>query len=333
MKKKALIFDCDNTLWKGIIGEGEVIPDLEIQGDIKFLAKRGVIIGLCSKNNEEDVLEALKKQPLTEDYISVKRINWKDKVSNLKEIAEELNIGLDAIVFVDDSEFEIELIRQQLPEVMAIYPKGLMDVVLSYFDLSGDFTKTQQYKDNLQRVRAKERFTDINEYLASLDMNLTIKLNDTSQIPRIVELTQKTNQFNLTTDRHSEKQVTGLMERGRVYSMSVKDRFGDNGLTGVCIVNDWDVPHYGIIGVFLLSCRILGRGIEFALIDYIIKDLKKAGYTHIYGEYIPTKKNKQVELFYPSIGFMRCEGDKDENVYYVDINEYKPVAQKYFRYE
>jgi FkbH-like protein len=216
---------------------------------------------------------------------------------------------------------------------MAIYPKDLMKVVLDHFDLSGDFTKTQQYKENYQRAKAQEQFSDINDYLASLDMVLTIKLNDTSQIARISELTQKTNQFNLTTNRHVEDQIQRLMEESKVYSLSVKDKFGDNGLTGVCVIVDWDVPQYGIIAVFLLSCRILGRGIEFAFMDYIIQDIKKAGYTHIYGEYIPSQKNHQVENLYPSIGFERCNGAKDENVYYMDINKYKPIAQKHFRYE
>ncbi len=330
--KKAIIFDCDNTLWSGVVGEDVIVYNEDMENDIMFLANHGVIIGICSKNNENDILPILENRKL-DKLISVIRINWKDKVSNLKEIAQELNIGLDAIAFVDDSEFEINLVKKELPEVIAIYPKDLMRVVLDNFDLTGDFTKTQQYKDNYKRAKAQEQFSDINDYLASLDMTLTIKLNDNSQIARITELTQKTNQFNLTTDRHNEDQIRRLMEESRVYSLSVKDKFGDNGLTGVCIIVNWDVPQYGIIAVFLLSCRILGRGIEYAFMDYIIKDLKKAGYTHVYGEYLASQKNQQVENLYPSIGFERCSGDQDENVYYINIDKYKPVAQKHFRYE
>lgn len=331
--RKAIIFDCDNTLWHGIVGEGEIQHISAMQQDIVFLANRGVIIGLCSKNNEADVMDALKDQLLKDEFISVKRINWKDKASNLREIAQELNIGLDAIVFVDDSEFERELVKQQLPEVLTIHPRQLMDTVIDCIDLSGDFSKTKQYKENYQRAKAQEQFSDINDYLKSLDMVLIIKRNDRSQIPRIAELTQKTNQFNLTTDRCDEGYIGRLMAQGRVYSLSVKDRFGDNGLTGVCIVIDWDTPRYGIVAVFLLSCRILGRGIEYALMDHVVKDLTKSGYTQLYGEYIASDKNQQTELFYPNMGFDRCTGDAEENVYCIKIEDYEPKAQKHFRYE
>ena len=147
-RKKAIIFDCDNTLWRGVVGEGSIEHNTDIQQDIVFLANRGVIIGLCSKNNDQDVMDALKDQVLKDDFISVKRINWKDKASNLQEIAEELNIGLDAIVFIDDSPFELNLIMDKLPEVLAVTPDKLMDVALLHFDLSGDITKTQQLGEN-----------------------------------------------------------------------------------------------------------------------------------------------------------------------------------------
>lgn len=331
--KKAIIFDCDNTLWDGIAGEGNIIPDETIQSDIVFLANHGVIIGLCSKNNEDDVLSLLKSQTLTEDYISVRRINWKEKPSNMREIAQELNIGLDAIVFVDDSLFERNLMKTHLPEILTIEPDELMKTVAFNFDLTGDITKTRQYKENHQRARYQEQFTDISDYLRSLDMVLTVKVNDKSQIPRIAELTQKTNQFNLTTQRLTETDIRELMIDSSVYSLSVRDKFGDNGLTGVCIIVDWDAPLYGIISVFLLSCRILGRGIEFAFMDAIMRSLKKSKYTHLYAEYIPTPRNKQVELFYPNIGFERCTGDQDEYVYCVDILKYKYQAAKHFCYE
>jgi FkbH-like protein len=164
-------------------------------------------------------------------------------------------------------------------------------------------------------------------------MVLTIKLNDISQITRIAELTQKTNQFNLTTERYTEDQIRELMDGSKVYSMSVRDRFGDNGLTGVCIVPDWDAPGYAVISVFLLSCRILGRGIEYAFMDYIIRDLKKKNYTHVYGEYTPSAKNKQVESFYPSIGFHRCPSSDSEKIFYISVEDYKSISAKHFCYE
>ncbi len=326
--KKAIILDCDNTLWKGIVGEEEVIPDTDLQNDIIFFAKRGIIIGLCSKNNEDDVLNALKIQTLREDYISVRRINWKDKASNLKEIAQELNIGLDAMVFVDDQEFEINLIKEQLPEVMAIYPKDINETILEWFDLSGDFTKTEQYKANYQRAKAQEQFTNIDDFLASMDMVLTIKVNDTTHLARIAELTQKTNQFNLTTFRLTERQVQEAMNYpSRTYSLSVKDKFGDNGLTGVCIIRG------NTIDIFLLSCRILGRGIEYAFMDFIIEDLKKNGYKGIIGKYIASEKNIQTESFYGNCGF-ECINVKDSiNTFTMNFNNYKKVAKNHFKYE
>lgn len=325
--KKAIIFDCDNTLWKGVVGEGDVEHNSDIQQDIVFLANRGVIIGLCSKNNEQDVLDALKDQILTMDFISAYRINWKDKASNLREIAEELNIGLDAIVFVDDSDFEREMVRQLIPEVYTCHPKDLMSVVALCFDLSGNFTKTQQYKDNFKRERAKEQFSDTNSYLASLDMSLKISVNNPSQIERIAELTQKTNQFNLAKHPHDEEEVSAHMTVGRVYTISVTDRFGDNGLTGVCIINS------KFIKTFLLSCRILGRGIEYAFMDYIVEQERNYGQIVLFGKYVPSAKNKQVENFYSDLGF-ECLDISDKGVTFVcRLETYTPKAKDHFRYE
>lgn len=325
--KKAIIFDCDNTLWQGIVGEGEISPDTDIQQDIIFLANKGVIIGLCSKNNEQDVTETLKTQFLTEKYISAKRINWKDKVSNLKEIAQELNIGTDSMVFVDDSEFERGLVKDKLPEVIAIHPRDLMRMALDNFDLSGSFTKTQQYKENLQRMRAQEQFSDIEDYLASLDMVLTIKVNDESQIARITELTQKTNQFNLTTKRYQEEHIREFMKSHHVYSLSVKDKFGDNGLTGVCMVKG------GIIDTFLLSCRILGRNIEYAFIDFVIQDRLKDNISVLIGKYVESPKNGQVKGFYERCGFRWRVKKNNTETYFLVSKDYISQAPKYFRYE
>lgn len=295
--KKAIIFDCDNTLWFGVIGEGNVIPDTNLQNQIVMLAKRGVIIGLCSKNNIEDVQQQLQQQPLTDEYISVKRVNWKDKVSNLKEIAEELNIGLDAIVFVDDSYFELNLVKRELPQVLSILPDQLTRVVMEWFDLSGDLLKTQQYKANYERAKVREQFTDIDDYLRSLEMKLNIKLNDRSQISRISELTQKTNQFNLTTHRYTEKQIEQFMKSNLVYSLSVRDKYGDSGLVGVCIVVG------SCIDTFLLSCRVLGRNIEYAFLDQVIGFIRRYSSYALVGRYIESEKNKQVRDFYTDCGF------------------------------
>lgn len=324
--KKAIIFDCDNTLWNGVIGEDTVIPRIEFQKDIIFLAEHGVIIGLCSRNNEADIMETLQSQLLTFDYISVSRINWRDKVSNLKEIAEELNIGTDAIVMCDDSQFEINMIRENLPEVMCIYPDDLLVTASKYFDLTGDFTKTNQYKEQYQRVKYSEQFTDISSYLASLDMVLSIRCNDPGNIQRVSELTQKTNQFNLTGKRLTFEQVAEMMKWSMVFTLSVSDRFGDCGITGVCMVCGDSIIN------FMLSCRILGRGIEFAFMDYIINELIKTKH-HLFARYIPTDRNRQTEDFFDKLGFEFIRHDNNDKIYYLWLKDYKPKAQNIFRHE
>jgi len=327
MKKKAIIFDCDNTLWDGVLGEGEIITK-DIQKDAIFLANRGVIIGLCSKNNEADVIEALKTQPLTMDYISIARINWENKVHNLREIALELNIGLDAIVFVDDSDFEINLIKSALPEVMAIYPDDLMNVANEYFDLSGSFTKTQQYKENFIRARYSKDFDSIDDYLNSLDMTLKIEVNNFDHVERVAELTQKTNQFNLTGYRYTTNEIKTLMDDNLVYSLSVKDKFGDNGLTGICIIRR--IYEDYVIDVLLLSCRVLGRQIEYAFMDYIINDLKGMGIERVVGNYKESYKNEQVKDFYRDCGFNRMAA---KDWYSINTSDYKPKSKIHFNYE
>ncbi|HMG16584.1 MAG TPA: HAD-IIIC family phosphatase, partial [Saprospiraceae bacterium] len=221
--KKALIFDCDNTLWKGIIGEDGIenieMSSLNIPGKYfhkiqelaVYLSQKGIIIGLCSKNNEEDIKEVFKNHKdmfLKEENIVITKINWDDKVSNLRGIANDLNIGLESIVFVDDSSFEVNLIKEQLPEVLTLqvptnlseYPDFLLKKVFHYFNLSltsDDVQKTTMYKEQFKRVNAKFEFNNIEDYLASLEIELEIKMNDTECISRISQLTQKTNQFNL----------------------------------------------------------------------------------------------------------------------------------------
>jgi FkbH-like protein len=187
-----------------------------------YLSKKGIIVGICSKNNEQDVKDVLNNHPdmiLKEDYIVIKKVNWIDKASNLRAIAIELNIGIDSLVFVDDSDFEINLIKEQIPEIRTIqvptniadYPNELIKNIYKYFNLflnSDDAKKTEMYKQQFERENTKSSFySTIDEYLSSLEIELIILKNDESHIPRISQLTQKTNQFNLTTERYTEKQI------------------------------------------------------------------------------------------------------------------------------
>jgi FkbH-like protein len=330
--KKAIIFDCDNTLWKGVIGEDgmdgiDMSPTTNlgkfyhlVQRIAVFLSKRGVIIGICSKNNENDVLEVFRNHRdifLKEEHIVIKKVNWDDKASNIREIASDLNIGLDSMIFVDDSNFEINLINEKVPEILTIqvpitlsdYPDILLRNVYTYFNLvlnSDDARKTEMYKQQFEREKNKISFSSIEDYLASLEIELTVVKNDKSYIPRIAQLTQKTNQFNLTTHRYTESQLEYFTSDNKhfVYAMFVKDKFGDNGLTGVCIVKeDEDNSKNVILDSFLMSCRIIGRNIEFVFIGYIIKELANKGYKILYSDYIQSSKNALVENFYDKVGF------------------------------
>jgi len=358
--KKAIIFDCDNTLWKGVIGE-DGMEDIDMSPASKsgkfyhlvqriavFLSKRGVIVCLCSKNNEQDVLDVLrhhKDMILKEDHIVIKKVNWIDKASNLRAIASELNIGIDSLVFVDDSNFEINLIKEQIPEIATIqvptsisdYPDLILKNVYKYFNLvlnSDDAKKTEMYKQQFDREKSKNAFSYIEDYLASLEIELTVVANDKAHMPRIAQLTQKTNQFNLTTFRYSESQIDHFMtdKKHEVYAMFVKDKFGDNGLTGVCIVKEDEIDSKNvIIDTLLMSCRIIGRNIEFVYVCHIIKDLANKGYQKITADYIPSKKNAQVEDFYNKVGFSIIENIDGVKRYKLNIADFEPKKVDYIK--
>ena len=358
--KKAIIFDCDNTLWKGVIGEdGMEGIDMSqtsksgkfyhlVQRIAVFLSKRGVIVGLCSKNNEQDVLDVLRNHQdmiLKEEHIVIKKVNWVDKASNLRAIASELNIGIDSLVFVDDSNFEINLIKEQVPEILTIqvptsisdYPDLILKNIYTYFNLvlnSDDAKKTEMYKQQFERENSKIAFSSIEDYLASLEIELTVVKNDKAHMPRIAQLTQKTNQFNLTTYRYTESQIDHFMsdKMYEVYAMFVKDKFGDNGLTGVCIAKeDEKNPKNVIIDSLLMSCRIIGRNIEFVYVSHIIKDLANKGYQKLTADYIPTKKNVQVEDFYYKVGLNLMENIDGTKHYSLNIANFEAKKVDYIK--
>ncbi len=348
--KKAIIFDCDNTLWKGVVGE-DGMKGIDMSSNSNFgkyfnivqhfavyLSTKGVIIGICSKNNEQDVLDVLnnhKDMILKEEHIVIKKINWVDKATNLREIALELNIGLDSLVFIDDSSFEINLIKEQLPEVLTIqvptkaseYLDTISKVVYSKFNLTptdDDVKKTEIYKQQFDREKSKNTYASIDDYLASLQIELKIDKDNLSNIQRLSQLTQKTNQFNLTTIRYTENQITQLVnsEKSYVYAVFVKDKFGDSGLTGLCIVKqDYKEKLNVNIDTFLMSCRIIGRNIEYAIIDVIIKNMVQMGYTKISASYIRSDKNIQADSFYESIGFDLIKHEDGIKNYTLNIDE------------
>lgn len=335
--KKVLILDCDNTIWDGIVGEGEVIPRKEVQYIAKYLAKYGIVLCLCSKNNESDVLNVFANNQnmiLTLDDIVLYKINWQDKASNVQAIANELNIGLDSIVFIDDSEFEIGLINSKLPQVdtillstkrhiRTIQMRELVDL-FSFDNLTTeDLNKTQIYRQELKRKSDKGQFANIDDYLSSLGICIEVKVNDVSITGRIAQLTQKTNQFNLTTQRYSQTEIEGMQQNNYyTFSGNVFDRYGDSGLTVVVIVKK-ESSECCSIDTFLMSCRVLGRNIEYAIFDYIIQYLKSKGFQYIKSQYIATQKNTQVADFYDRLGFELINiGDNTNKMYNLMLKDY-----------
>lgn len=352
---KALIFDCDNTLWKGILGEdgfdniemsssyeGKIFE--EVQYLAKALSKRGVLIGLCSKNNSADVDEVLKSHPdmiLRDSDITIKKVNWNDKADNLVSIAEELNIGLDSLVFIDDSNFEIENIKSRLPEIKSVsvpaaiheYPRLFKEISSLFYSRSNsreDINKTGMYKIENLRKQNKNNFSNIEDYLQSLELKLRINIDVCTQVSRLSQLSQKTNQFNLTTKRYSEAEITALISSDihRVYSFSLEDKFGEYGLTGMAILeikNDC-----ATVDTFLMSCRVLGRNIEHNFFDYIFNDLTTYEVKCIKACYIKTIKNSQVENFWENYGFELQSVDEFKK-YSLPLSQYINLAKPYIK--
>ena len=355
--KKAVIFDCDNTLWKGILGEDgfdgidmsehSKIGGLyhQAQNMAVWLSKHGVLIGLCSKNNPEDVAEVIDRHPdmaLKNENIVISQVNWNDKASNLRTIAETLNIGLDSLVFVDDSDFEINLIKEQLPQVLCMqvpeaiydYPSKLADIINTNFffsDSKADLDKTNQYKQQAQRAQQRSKFADITDYLRSLEMEVTFGVDKAEEAERVAQLTQKTNQLNVCTNRYTQAQIETIKdsETQSYLSLSVKDKFGDSGLTGVAIVSYADGK--GMINDFLMSCRVMGRNIEFAFVDYIMKFLKEQGCATVAAQYLPTQKNKPVSDFFDKCGLKVVSEVDGAKTYSLEIDEYNYQNVEYIK--
>ncbi len=326
-KKKCLVLDLDGTLWGGILGEDGINNILighdypgNIYRDMQLLLKRfiyqGILLCACSKNNLEEVKQVFEQHPdmiLGFNDFAASRINWKNKHENIRSIAEELNIGLNSFVFIDDSYFEINAINNLLPEVETIHLSGdelqkLETVKNIHWFYSIDLTeedkiKTNLYRNDKKREESKTEFNSIEDYYRFLEMKLEIKSSDEYSINRISQLTQKTNQFNLTTRRYSISEIKKNHEstESLIFYLRLKDRFGDNGIIGTVIINiteeSWKID------TLLLSCRILGRTVETALISHVINEARKQGAKSVIGEYIKSARNQQTESFYENHGF------------------------------
>jgi FkbH-like protein len=326
--KKCLVLDCDNTLWGGIVGEeglggiklGQTYPGspfTEFQHEVVSLFHRGVIIALCSRNNEADVWEVFDRHPemiLRREHVAAWRINWRDKATNLRDLAEDLGLGLDSMVLAEDSEFEAGLVRAQLPEVEILqlsegdsvnYRTRLASC--GFFDVAvltdEDRARGAMYSADVTRRRSKSEASDLDSYYRSLQMRLEVGYCDEWSISRVAQLTQKTNQFNLATRRYGVGEIATFVESPRhdVLCARLVDRLGDLGIIGVCILEY--AERQASIDTFLLSCRALGRGAEQKFLAEILHLACTKGAYTTRGEYVPTSKNAQVELFLLDNGF------------------------------
>ena len=330
LNRKCIVLDLDNTLWGGIVGEdgyegielGPKAPGaafVEFQRHLLSLYQRGVVLAINSKNNPEDALKVIRKHPymvLREENFASLRINWNDKITNMREIAEELNIGLDSIVYFDDDPVNRELMLKIFPEILTVdlpndpslYAPILMS--LNDFDVlkltEEDTKRGQMYAQQRKRIELEKTSTNLDDYLSQLGIRVTVKKADEFTIPRIAQLVLKTNQFNLTTRRYQEEDIMKFSkeESMLVACAQVEDKFGDNGITGAYIIKK-DSPLEWTIDTFLLSCRVMGRGVEEAIMGFILKAAKKEGVITVKGQYIPTKKNKACEQFLGNLGFKK----------------------------
>jgi FkbH-like protein len=346
--KKCLVLDCDNTLWGGIVGEDgpegiALGPDwpgrefVQFQKAIVELYEQGVILAVNSKNNENDVLEVFRRHPhmvLREEHIAAFAVNWQTKAENMLLLSRQLNIGLDSMVFVDDNPAERQIIRQMLPQIEildlpanpALYADTLRrtsfftKLTLSDEDrLRGRMYAAQRRRDELQKTAVS-----LEQYLKSLEMVCTIRHAESRDIKRAAQLTQRTNQFNLTTRRYTESQMQDRLNSPgwNVYVLGLKDKFGDNGTVGLALVETQQGTWR--IDTFLMSCRVIGRQAEEALLDMICRDAVSAGAAALKAEYIPTEKNTIVADFWDKMRFTRIASIEQTSAYRLDLKYYSP---------
>lgn len=327
LTKKALVLDLDNTLWGGVVGDdgihgvqlGESAPGktfLEFQKAIKQWKNQGVLLTVSSKNEEAVAREMFERHPHMQirwDDIVWMTANWKPKAENIAAMAKTLNIGLDSMVFVDDNPFERELVRTSLPGVtvpeMPEDPAYYKETLLSagWFNTiqltSTDLDRTSQYKTEAEREQLKQSSGSVEDYLRSLRMEVKLLPVSDFHLPRLAQLTMRTNQFNMTTRRYQESEIERMERCGRywVFGFQALDRFGDYGLIGCVLIEKagdaWRIDN------FLMSCRVFSRSIETAVIRHVLMKAKESGAKAVIGEYIPTAKNVIVKHFYVQHGF------------------------------
>lgn len=353
--KKCIILDLDNTLWGGIIGDDGIeniqVGDLgigkafsELQLWIKQLKQRGIIVAVCSKNDENIAKEPFEKHPemvLHLDDIAVFVANWNNKADNIKNIQSILNIGFDSMVFLDDNPFERNMVRThikditvpELPEDPAEYLTYLR--TLNLFETASftaeDDQRTQQYQQEAKRVVLQQQFTNESDFLKSLNMTSLVESFNTFNTPRVAQLTQRSNQFNLRTVRYTEEDVQRISADPDYFNLafSLEDKFGDYGLISLIILKRQDDKSL-FIDTWIMSCRVLKRNMEDFVLNSILNLAAENGFSLVRGEYLPTAKNGMVKDHYKNLGF-HAEG----NLWTLEVANYKLkecYIQTYFRH-
>jgi FkbH-like protein len=355
---KCLVLDLDNTLWGGVIGDdglaGIAIGQGSAAGEAHLafqryaleLSQRGILLAVCSKNDEANALEVFDRHPemlLRRKHISCFVANWEDKASNLRQIARQLNIGTDSLVFADDNPFERNLVRQELPEVavpeLPEDPAGFAGCVAAagYFEglsiTNEDQERVNQYRANAEREQLRESTTDMAGYLQSLRMELHCGPFDPIGLQRIVQLINKTNQFNLLTRRYTDTEVQAVMTDSAALHLQfrLQDRFGDNGVIAI-VIGKLDAEQQLVIDTWLMSCRVLGRQVEAATLNVVAKRASAMGATALIGSFRPTPKNEMVRDHYPKLGFDELEKQDGETRWVLPLDRFRaaPVSMTIF---
>ena len=346
--KKCLILDLDNTVWGGVIGDdglegiqlghglGIGKAFTEFQMWIKKLKQRGIIICVASKNNEETAKEPFEKHPdmvLKLDDIAVFQANWETKVDNIRTIQQILNIGFDSMVFLDDNPFERNMVRENIPGITVpelpedpaeyleyLYSQNLFETA-SYSNLDKD--RTKQYQVEAQRVSLSKTFTNEADFLKSLNMVSAVSGFTKFNTPRVAQLSQRSNQFNLRTVRYTDADIEALANDPEVIDLcfTLEDKFGDNGLIAVVIMKPLDKETL-FVDTWFMSCRVLKRGMENFTLNTMVEAAKSKGYKRIIGEYLSTPKNKMVEQHYPNLGF-KVMAEANSNRYLLKVDDFK----------
>jgi len=357
LARKCLVLDCDNTLWGGIIGEDGLDgiglgPDwpgreyVEFQRAVLELFGQGVILAINSKNNRDDVMQVIREHPhmvLREEHFAGMQINWEAKPINMRRLAEEINIGLDSLVFVDDNPVERQMMRDMLPEVAVVdlpenpslYARTLRETneFVRLFLTDEDRSRGRIYAEQRHRDELQKTAGSMEDFLRGLQTVVTIRLAEPSDVKRASQLTQRTNQFNLTTRRYSEAEVSAMIESDdwRVHVLGARDKFGDNGTVGLALVavegDTWRID------TFLMSCRVIGRQIEDALVDRILTDAARDGAARVVAEYIRTEKNGLVQDFWKRMALTPDDEDGNCSSWHMDLAGYEPKRFSYLTLE